>query len=300
MLASGEYTGVGSEYVAGGGKDLGVPAKLLQGYAETFIDLYTRLPIPPVARRIVRDLLGLDPNGKPKPWLRRRLLANDRALRIAIIRRIDARLKLDGIIAGLPDDYLFGEAGRKELLDLNQLRDPLHLEQQARSLVPSGFFGWITYTHRRRLARARRPCGPSARPATTLRRREPWPLDRVVGRSHRRDAASLADDAGDRPRRADADSRRDPRTTQRRAALDGGQRARTALGHRPGLRSRRQGRGCSPSPRNLRADLRAKDNPLLTRIVDELKLYSEAGKRTVFVPEQTESSRAPVGGTRSA
>ncbi|MDT4996077.1 MAG: hypothetical protein QOD45_145, partial [Pseudonocardiales bacterium] len=104
MLASGEYTGVGSEYVAGGGKDLGVPAKLLQGYAETFIDLYTRLPIPPVARRIVRELLGLDPNGKPKPWLLDGAVAaqNDPALRIAIIRRIDARLKLDGLVAGLP------------------------------------------------------------------------------------------------------------------------------------------------------------------------------------------------------
>jgi hypothetical protein len=297
MLASGEYTGVGSEYVAGGGKDLGVPAKLLQGYAETFIDLYTRLPIPPVARRIVRELLGLDPDGKPKPWLLDGAVAaqNDPALRIAIIRRIDARLKLDGIIAGLPDDYLFGEDGRKELLDLNQLRDPVHLEQQARSLVPSGFFGWITYTHRdawlaaqavRGLPPARQQRFAAENPGLwtalwgglTAEMRRALPTTLATGRDERlptRDAI--------RERLSDERLWTEANANELRAVIN--------LAYAADDRA-----WVFAKSKELRADLRAKDNPLLTKIVEELKLYSEAGKRTVYVPEQTESSRAPVWG----
>jgi len=297
MLTSGEYTGVGREYVAGGGKDLGVPAKLLQGYAETFIDLYTRLPIPPVARRIVRELLGLDPDGKPKPWLVDGAVASqtDPALRIAIIRRIDARLKLDDIIAGLPDDYLFGEDGRKELLDLNQLRDPVHLEQQARSLVPSGIFGWITYTHRdawlaaqavRALPPARQQRFASENPGLwtelwaglTDEMRRTLPTTLATGRDERlptRDA--IRDRLSDERLWTEANAR------ELRAVID--------LAYAADDRA-----WVFAKSKELRADLRAQNNPLLTRIVEELKLYSEAGKRTVYVPEQTASSRAPVWG----
>ncbi len=296
MWASGEYTGVGSEYVTGGGLDLGVPAALLQGYADALIARYQRLKIPPIARVIVRELLGLDPDGKPKPWLADNGVATkqDPALRIAIIRRIDARQALNAIIAGLPDAYLFGEQGRIELLDLNQLRDPLQLKRQALSLAPSGF-GWLTFTHRDAWigVQAIRALSPADQQRFDIDNPGIWTVLWVSLTDEMRRALPTTLATGRDERLPTRESLRDRLSDERlwTEAMAGELRALINLAHAADDRA-----WVFAKSKQLRADLRAKGNPLLGAVVSELRLYSEADKRTVYLPEQTPSSRAPVWG----
>ena len=296
MWSSGEYTGVGSEYTTGGGEDLGVPAKLLQEYAEALIARYQRAKAPPIARLIVRELLGLDFEGKPKPWLTEQGVASkqDPALRIAIVRRIDARQQLNPMIEGLGDDYLFGEQGRIELLDLNQLRDPVQLRRQAMALAPSGL-GWITFTHRDAwiAVQALRALSPADQQRFAIENAGVWTLLWVSLTDEMRRAlpSTLATGRDERlPTRA---SIRDRLSDERlwTEALAGELRALVNLAYAADDRA-----WVFDKSRQLRADLRARGNAQLTALVSELKLYSEADKRTSYVPEQTAASRAPLWG----
>jgi hypothetical protein len=294
MWSSGEYTGVGSEYTIGGGDDLGVPSKLLQDYADALIRRYDDLKIPLIARNIMRELLGLDDNGKPKPWLTQSGVATkqDPSLRIAVIRRIDARQRLNEIIAKLPDDYLFGEQGRIELLDLNQLRDPVQLTRQALSLAPSGF-GWLTFTHRDAwiAVQAIRALSPGDQQRFAIENPDIWamlwigltaemraalPTTLATGRDER-----LTTRAGLRERLSDERLWTEANADVLRALVN--------LGHAADDRA-----WVFDKSKELRADQRAKGNPKLTALVADFKLYSEADKRTVYVAEQTVASNVPV------
>lgn len=296
MWSSGEYTGVGSEYVTGGGADLGVPAKLLQDYAETLIARYQRLPIPPIARNLVRELLGLDHDGKPKPWLTETGVAakQDPALRTAIIRRLDARQKLNAIIEGLPDDYLFGEQGRIELLDFNQLRDPLQLRRQALGLAPSGF-GWLTFTHRDAwiAVQAIRALSPADQQRFHLENPGVWTVLWAGLTADMRRALPTTLATGRDGRLPTRESLRDRLGDERlwTEAMADELRALINLAYAADDKA-----WVFDKSKQLRADLRAKGNPLLSAVVSELKLYSEADKRTGYIPEQTAASRAPVWG----
>ncbi|MFL6023315.1 MAG: hypothetical protein ACJ72O_08240, partial [Marmoricola sp.] len=155
MFSDGQYTGVGSEYVAVPPQIPGLSAKELQAKAEEVIRLWDAHHTATNALRTVRLLLGQDEYGKTSPWDHENGKPTDyeETHRIAVIRRIDARQKLNGVIEALPDDFLFGERGRNDLLDLNKLRDVVALRRQASGLVPDGafswiFFGWATYTRR--------------------------------------------------------------------------------------------------------------------------------------------------------
>ncbi len=156
MFASGEYTGVGSEYIAVPPQIPGLSPKELQAKAEEIIKHWDADHSAKNAQRTVRTLLGQDENGAPSPWdhgADGKPLPYDATHRVAVIRRIDARQKLNDVIAALPNDFLFGERGRNDLLDLNKLRDTVALRRQARGLVPSGtfswiFLGWATFTRR--------------------------------------------------------------------------------------------------------------------------------------------------------
>ena len=294
MWSSGEYTGVGSEYVAGGGNDLGVPAKLLQEYADSIIARYERAKAPPIARDLVRELLGLDRFGKLKPWLTEKGVATkqDPALRIAIIRRIDARQQLNGIIAGLPDDYLFGEQGRIELLDLNLLRDPLQLRRQALGLA-STFFGLPTFTHRDAwiAVQAIRALSPADQQRFNIDNPGVWTAlwSGLTAEMRRALPTTLA--TGRDERLPTRDSIRDRLGDERlwTEALADELRALVNLAYAADDKA-----WVFDKSKQLRADLRAKGNPKLAAVVSELKLYSEADKRTGYVPELTASSRMPV------
>ncbi|HEX8082163.1 MAG TPA: hypothetical protein VF557_18270 [Jatrophihabitans sp.] len=296
MWSSGEYTGVGSEYTTGGGDDLGVPAKLLQEYADTLIARYQRLPIPPIARNLVRELLGLDHDGKPKPWLTENGVATkqDPALRIAIIRRIDARRQLNAIITGLPDDYLFGEQGRIELLDLNQLRDPFQLRQQALGLAPSGL-GWLSFTHRDAwiAVQAIRALSPADQQRFTIENPSVWTVLWAGLTADMRRALPTTLATGRDERLPTRESIRDRLGDERlwTEALADELRALINLAYAADDKA-----WVFEKSKQLRADLRAKGSPLLTAVVTDLKLYSEADKRTAYLPERTASSRAPVWG----
>jgi hypothetical protein len=296
MWSSGEYTGVGSEYTSGGGVDLGVPAKLLQEYADTLIARYQKLPIPPIARNLVRELLGLDHDGKPKPWLTENGVAakQDPALRIAIVRRMDARQRLNPIIEGLPDDYLFGEQGRIELLDFNQLRDPLQLRRQALGLAPSGF-GWLSFTHRDAwiAVQALRALSPADQQRFNLDNPGVWTLLWAGLTAEMRRALPTTLATGRDGRLPTREALRDRLGDERlwTEALAGELRALINLAYAADDKS-----WVFAKSKELRADLRAKGNPLLSAVVSKLRLYSETDKRTAYLPERTESSRAPIWG----
>ena len=292
MWSSGEYTGVGSEYTTGGGADLGVPAKLLQEYAETLIARYQKLPIPPIARNLVRELLGLDHDGKPKPWLTENGVAakQDPALRIAIIRRLDARQKLNSIIAGLPDDYLFGEQGRIELLDLNQLRDPLQLRRQALSLTPGGFWTWLLLTRRDAWlgVQALRALSPADQQRFALEHPNVWTVLWASLSAEMRRALPTTLATGRDEKLPTREALRDRLADERlwTEALAGELRALINLAYAADDKA-----WVFEKSKQLRVDQRAKGNPLLAAVVSELKLYSEADKRTAYLPEQTPASR---------
>lgn len=297
LWASGEYTGVGSEYSSGGAVNLGVPEPLLLGYARKFIDLYQAAPHALMAKWIVRNLLGLDFSGGANPWLAAdggQPDPRDVALRTAIIRRIDALQGLNDIIARLPDDYLFGEQGRRELLDFNQLRDPVHLVRQARGLVPSGFFGWLTYTHRDAwlAAQAVRALAPAAQAQFAAENPGLWTAiwSGLTDEMRRQLPSTLATGRDERlpTREAIRERLSDTRLwTEANAPI-----LRAVIGLAYAADDRAWVFALS---KKLRVDT-MRDQPQLVALVRELKLYSEADGRTVYTPEFAEPSRAPVWG----
>jgi hypothetical protein len=309
MFTTGEYTGVGSEFVSGG-RELGMPAAMLQGYADTLLDRWQLARLPIIAQNLVRELLGKSHAGEPQPWLKDANGApasNDVLLRTAIIRRLDARLMLDEIIAKLPDDFLFGEMGRKELLELNQLRDPVHLMQQARDLIPKGSFGrlfltpslifagGITFTHRDAwlAAHAILAMGPADRQRFTAENPDLWTtLDNALTAEMRRDLPSTLASANDE-RLPTPEAIRTRLQDQRLWTEASALRLRALIDLALTADDRKF---VFDTSRTLRIDQRAQGNPLLTAIKDDFLLYDEHAepKRMNFDPQRTPSSRAPV------
>ncbi|KQY23004.1 hypothetical protein ASD16_10445 [Cellulomonas sp. Root485] len=290
IVRSGEYTGVGSEYVVAGA-DLTVPAKLLQDYAEVLAADWARLPVPPFARSLVRDLLGRDPQGGPAPWVTDsagRPAPVDLPLRTAIVRRLDLRGVIQKVITKLPDDYLFGEAGRAEVLDLNQLRDPRRLVAEVLDRLP-GVFGWLTFTQRDAwlAALAVRALSPAdqirfaqenssawtkvwASLSADMRRRMPTIL--ATGRDENlptRDAL--------RARLSDERLWTEPTAPELRALIN--------LAYAAEDRA-----WVFEKSREVRVDVRAKGNLRLTAMVKDLALYDEDAKRTVYTPNDVTPS----------
>jgi Domain of unknown function (DUF4157) len=293
MFTSGEYTGIGSEYVGAPGDIPGLSAADLQKQADDQIRDWDRSSSSGNAMIIVRKLLGLDANGLLSPWDKDatgKPAPFEIAHRTAVIRRMDARLKLDTIIAHLPDDYLFGEQGRIELLDFNQLRDPVHLKQQVRDIVPSGFFGWLTFTHRDAwlAAQAFRALSPADQQkfsadnpglwttiwtALTDDMRRALPTTLATGRDERLPSRQSIRDRLDDQRLWTADSKE-----VLRALID--------LAYAADDRA-----WVFETSRKYRAD-KVKE---LAEIVSTFQLYSEADGRLAFKPGRTPSSRVPMG-----
>ncbi|GAA1954770.1 hypothetical protein [Microbacterium deminutum] len=291
MWDTGEYTGVGSEYSTGG-VNLGVPETMLLGYAKGFIELWNAHHDLMLAKWIVRNLLALDFGGDANPWIRGDP-AKDLALRTAVIRRLDALQGLNPIIAKLPDDYLLGEKTRQELLDLNQLRDPIPLVRQALALMP-GIFGFLTFTpHDAWIAlQALRALSPAAQQQFAVQNPKVWstfwsgltdemrrtlPSTLASGRDQR-----LPTKAALRERLSDERLWTEPNAGVLRALVD----LAVAADDRFWV---------FELTRRLRVDLKLQEAPRLTAVIHDFGLYSEAEKRTVFVPRQIESSHVPSG-----
>ena len=291
MWESGEYTGVGSEYSTGA-VNLGVPETMLLGYAKGYLQLWEAQAHSLLAKWIVRNLLALDFSGDPNPWLPTDA-AKDLALRTAVIRRLDALQGLNGIIEKLPDDYLLGEQTRQELLDLNQLRDPVHLVRQALGLMP-GFFGLITFTpHDAWIAlQALRALSPAAQQQLAAQNPSVWstfwegltdemrrslPSTLATGRD-----ARLPTRAALRERLSDERLWTQANAAVLRALIDLAVAADDRL-------------WVFELSRRLRIDLKVAQAPLVAAVLRDFGLYSVAERRTVFEPRRTESSHVPMG-----
>lgn len=290
MWDSGGYTGVGSEYSTGA-VNLGVPETMLLGYAKGYLDLWNGQRHDLLAKWIIRNFLGLDFGGAPNQWIPGDP-AKDLALRTAVIRRMDALQGLNDIIERLPDDYLFGEEGRRELLDFNQLRDPLYLLRQAEGLLP-GVFGFVTFTRRDAwlAVQALRALSPAAQEQVSRENPEMWSTfwDGLTDDMRRQLPSTLA--TGRDVRLPTRESLRERLSDERlwteanapvlRALLDLAVAADDRL-------------WVFQLSQRLRVDLKLQNAPQLTVILRDFELYNEADKRTVFRPRAIESSRLPV------
>ncbi len=58
------------------------------------------------------------------------------------VQRLDTLGHMDRLLAELPDAYLLNEMWRGEVLEVLAVRDPRHLERQARALLSYGIFDW--------------------------------------------------------------------------------------------------------------------------------------------------------------
>lgn len=300
MISSSEYTGVGSEYKPDNGMDLGIPEKLLKGYAEQkFLARWEKDSSEAVAKEIVQELIGINPDRTPKPWLADpKSKMHDTALRTAIVRRIDARLKLDDIIQGLPNAYLYGDDGRADVVALNAMRDPVHLIEQARNLVPSGFFewlffGWITFTVRKAWIAALALSGLSPEDHERLAREDPDLVNAVADALTPDMAQKLPTplaagrDARFPTRQALEDRLSDERLWSAKMAAV----LRSLIDQAYAAEDRKW---VFDKSKELRADKR----PGLEEIVKDFHLYSEKDGRTDWLPELTKQGWLPVLGRK--
>ncbi|MEH0845826.1 DUF4157 domain-containing protein [Micromonospora sp. CPCC 205711] len=138
-ILGGRYTGVGTlaEPIdparrSGGQADAGRIVEEIHRLVQSRLDGVTSVEL--VRRLVAYDRSTGGATTGPGPRGRE-------ALRTAV-HRLDALRDLDRILDALPDAYLTHEMWRAELLDLLALRDPAHLERQARQLLAVGLTDW--------------------------------------------------------------------------------------------------------------------------------------------------------------
>jgi hypothetical protein len=131
------YTGVGSEFTAG------IPGGRVDDASAVDLELsvvrnkWHEQRGANTAIWITRTLIGLDPASGQLP----RETPPPVAVRTVAVRRLDTG-ELDQLWDAFPDDYIYDQPGRGELLDLNTMRDPVHVAQRASSLLSTGLFDW--------------------------------------------------------------------------------------------------------------------------------------------------------------
>ena len=125
MITNGEYSGVGSEFATGlpAGEEPSLQPRSWTSWPPCS-PIWRPQRVEPNARIVARRLLGRAPGGQPLGG------ADTRPLRLMVVRRMDATpdAELNQVVAKLPDEYVLGEEGRQELLDLSGMRDPYRLE----------------------------------------------------------------------------------------------------------------------------------------------------------------------------
>ncbi len=133
--AEAVYTGVGSEFRVGGVAAGADPKDVEKLFGELKPKL--RSPSAQTAKQILRRLTGRNPDSGAEGAGK-----ESAPVRTVVVRKLDAEGLLVKLYDTLPDDYLFGEGGRQEVLDLSSMRDPLNLERHATKLLTTGILHW--------------------------------------------------------------------------------------------------------------------------------------------------------------
>lgn len=135
---SSAYTGVGSEFTAGLPGDRAAEATEIDILLTRIWGHWRANHDGSSAIWVTRTLIGRDPEHPDAPPV-----AEPRAeIRTQAARRFDAGGDLDDLYNSFPDNYIYNLPGRGELLDLNAMRDPVHLWQRASRLLSTGIFDW--------------------------------------------------------------------------------------------------------------------------------------------------------------
>ncbi|WP_326564009.1 DUF4157 domain-containing protein [Micromonospora peucetia] len=237
------------------------------------------------AVELVRRLIGVDrPTAAPAGGPGAGPAGRD-VLR-TVIHRLDALRDLDRILDALPDAYLTHEMWRAELLDLLALRDPAHLERQARQLLAVGLTDWAVNPREAWLAFQlvrNLPVADQAR----LEAEDPDRWARMRSAMTPQMRASLAVTAISGPRRVEArDQLRDRLRDDR---LWRGERATELRSLIIQLYALDDRRWVFLRSRDVRADR----VPALAALVDELRLH-HAERRPSFDPETLRTDDAPT------
>ncbi|GHJ47484.1 hypothetical protein Cs7R123_48260 [Catellatospora sp. TT07R-123] len=125
MVADGEYTGVGTEYLAegpGGSSPDGTHDLLRQLIADWDAGPHRADAAEQIVRRLAAEA---EPEQKT-----------------AVIRRLDTMGVLDGVLERLTDEFLVNDESRVLVDRVASRRDPLRLERQATRLLSTGLFDW--------------------------------------------------------------------------------------------------------------------------------------------------------------
>ncbi|MER6595862.1 hypothetical protein ABT214_29220, partial [Micromonospora purpureochromogenes] len=231
---------------------------------------------------LVRRLIGLDqPTGAVTGGAAR----GRETLRTAV-HRLDALRDLDRILDALPDAHLTHEMWRTEVLDLLALRDPAHLERQARQLLAVGLTDWAVNPREAWLAFQlvrNLPVADQAR----LEAEDPDRWARMRSAMTPEMRASLAVTAISGPRRIEArDQLRDRLRDDRLWRADRATELRSLIVQLYALDDRRW---VFLRSRDVRADQVAG----LRELVDQLRLY-HARLRPSFEPETLRTGDAPT------
>lgn len=138
LITSGYYTGVGSEFAGAGSADASDQATLkLLGWAlgewESGKDAESALTI-------VDRLAGAAVTDPTLP-------APTPQAATGAIRRLDALGTFDTILMKLSDEYITSATGRHRIDRVASMRDPLHDERQAASLLSGNFLGIVKAHH---------------------------------------------------------------------------------------------------------------------------------------------------------
>jgi hypothetical protein len=137
FLAGPFYSGVGSEFTGG------IPGGRVDDPTAVDMELFLvrnkwhEERGANSAMWITRELIGLDPASGQPP----REQPSPVDVRTMAVRRFDTG-ELDELWDAFPDSYIYDQPGRGELLDLNVMRDPVHLAQRASNLLSTGIFDW--------------------------------------------------------------------------------------------------------------------------------------------------------------
>ncbi|WP_346533686.1 DUF4157 domain-containing protein [Micromonospora sp. DPT] len=279
----GRYTGVGTlaepldpTRRSAGQADAGRIVEEIHQVVQTRLDGVTSV-------ELVRRLIAYDrPTGGATtgPDARGR-----EALRTAV-HRLDALRDLDRILDALPDAYLTHEMWRAELLDLLALRDPTHLERQARQLLAVGLTDWAVNPREAWLAFQlvrNLPVADQAR----LEAEDPDRWARMRSGMTPEMRASLAVTAISGPRRIEArDQLRDRLRDDRLWRAERATELRSLIVQLYALDDRRW---VFLRSRDVRADRLAG----LDTLVEELRLY-HATRRPSFDPESLRTDGTPT------
>ncbi len=146
MVTSGEYTGVGSEYLPGGpaGSTATAVTDLLGRVLKQWRDSSNAATALAIVERLAPEepVVGAVSGAAQADATTGAALAADRDIRVAVVRRLDTLGVIDSILEHISHADLVADTGRHEIRRLAELRDPVRLEEEVTNLLSTGLFDW--------------------------------------------------------------------------------------------------------------------------------------------------------------